>query len=191
MLSRHLQQFALAFIFAFVFWLLLVGSIDRNEMVAGVLVAAASAVLTLGRAPILNGIRLTPTAPLSFLAYLGSLLVALLRANLDMARRVLSPALPIRPAMVRITTSLRSDLGRLVLANSITLTPGTLSVDIDVWGPAWVDWREDDGAIGWAPLGPDGYGSVGWIDCPPGTDIAAATQTIAGDFERHLRGFLA
>ena len=168
MLSRHLQQFALAFIFAFVFWLLLVGSIDRNEMVAGVLVAAASAVLTLGRAPILNGIRLTPTAPLSFLAYLGSLLVALLRANLDMARRVLSPALPIRPAMVRITTSLRSDLGRLVLANSITLTPGTLSVDID-----------GDTLL------------VHWIDCPPGTDIAAATQTIAGDFERHLRGFLA
>ncbi len=38
----------------------------------------------------------------------------------------------------------------------------------DVWGPAWVDWREDDGAVGWAPLGPDGYADAGWIDCPPG-----------------------
>ncbi|MEZ4339522.1 MAG: DUF6600 domain-containing protein, partial [Sandaracinaceae bacterium] len=38
----------------------------------------------------------------------------------------------------------------------------------DVWGPAWVDWREDEGSIGWAPLGPDGYGAAGWIDCPPG-----------------------
>ena len=50
-----------------------------------------------------------------------------LAANLDLARRVLTPSLPIRPAMVLVSTSLRSDLGRLVLANSITLTPGTLT----------------------------------------------------------------
>ena len=94
-------------------------------------------------------------------------MIALVRANLDMARRVLTPALPLRPAMVQIRTSLRSDLGRLVLANSITLTPGTLSVDVD--GDALV---------------------VHWVDCPPDTDMAAATQQIAGAFERHLRGFL-
>ena len=164
---QQLQQFAFSFIFAFVFWLLLVGSLDRQELVAGLLVATAVAALTLGRSPVLAGIRLRPLAPLSFLGYLGVLLVALVRANLDMARRVVSPSLPIRPAMVRISTSLRSDLGRLVLANSITLTPGTLTVDI-----------EDDALL------------VHWIDCPPDSDMAAATQAIAGDFERHLRGFL-
>lgn len=164
---QQLQHFTFSFVFAFVFWLLLVGSLDRQELLAGLLVAAAVAVLAIGRAPVLAGIRLSPMAPLAFLMYLGSLLVALLRANLDMARRVISPSLPIRPAMVRITTSLRSDLGRLVLANSITLTPGTLSVDV-----------EGDSLL------------VHWIDCPPGTDMAAATRVIAGDFERHLRGFL-
>ncbi|MCG6965069.1 MAG: Na+/H+ antiporter subunit E [Chromatiaceae bacterium] len=164
---QQLQQFTFSFVFAFVFWLLLVGSLDRQELVAGLLVAAAAGALTIGRRPVLAGFRLTPTAPLSLLGYLGSLLVALLRANIDMARRVLSPSLPIRPALVQVKTSLRSDLGRLVLANSITLTPGTLSVDVD-----------DDTLL------------VHWIDCPPGTDMAAATQTIAGDFERHLRGFL-
>ena len=163
----QLQHTAFSFVFAFVFWLLLVGSLDPQELVAGILVATAVAALSSGRQPILAGIRLRAGAPLAFIAYLGSLLVALLRANLDMARRVLSPALPIRPVLVRINTSLRSDLGRLVLANSITLTPGTLTVDV-----------EGDALL------------VHWIDCPPGTDIATATQTIASGFERHLRGFL-
>jgi multicomponent Na+:H+ antiporter subunit E len=164
---QQLQQFTFSFLFAFVFWLLLVGSLDRQELVAGLLVATAVAALTLGRSPVLAGIRLSPLAPLSFVGYLGVLLVALLRANLDMARRVLSPSLPIRPAMVRISTSLRSDLGRLVLANSITLTPGTLSVDL-----------LDDRLL------------VHWIDTTPGTDIESATRAIAESFERHITGFL-
>jgi len=166
-MSQQLQHRIFAFLITFVFWLLLVGSLDRQELIAGLLVAAAATAMTVGHAPILAGIRATPYAPLAFLMYLGALLLALLRANLDMARRVLTPALPIRPAMVQINTSLRSDLGRLVLANSITLTPGTLSVDV-----------EDDAL------------TVHWIDCPPDTDIESATQTIAGNFERHLRGFL-
>lgn len=164
---QQLQQFTLAFVFAFAFWLLLVGTLDRQELVAGVLVAAASAVLTLGRPAVLGGIRLTPYAPVAVLGYLGALLVALVRSNLDMARRVLSPSLPIRPAMVRVSTALRSDLGRLVLANSITLTPGTLTVDVL-----------------------DGELLVHWVDCPVDCDIAEATRTIAAGFERHLRGFL-
>ena len=166
-MSRQLQQLAFAFIFAFAFWLLLVGSLDPQELVAGLLVATAVTVLTLGRRPVLGGIRLTWGAPLAVLSYLVALLIALVKANLDMARRVLTPALPLRPVMVRINTSLRSDLGRLVLANSITLTPGTLSVDVD--GDALL---------------------VHWVDCPPDADMAAATQLIAGGFERHLRGFL-
>ncbi len=164
---QQLQHTAFTFVFALLFWLLLVGSLDGQELVAGLLVAAAAAALTVGRTPLFAGIRLAPTAPLAFLAYLGVLLVALVRANLDMARRVLTPSLPIRPEVVRIATSLRSDLGRLVLANSITLTPGTLTVDVD-----------GDTLL------------VHWIDCPPGTDLAASTQAIAGGFERHLRGFL-
>ena len=164
---RQLQQFTFSFVFAFAFWLLLVGSLNRQELVAGLLVAGAVAALTLGRPPMFAGLRLHPLAPFYFTVYLGVLLLALIRANLDMARRVVSPSLPIRPAMVRINTSLRSDLGRLVLANSITLTPGTLTVDV-----------EDDALL------------VHWIDNPPDADTAAATQAIAGHFERYLRGFL-
>lgn len=166
-MSQQIQHITLTFAFAFVFWLLLVGSLTQQEMAAGLLVAASVAAMSADRQPILAGFRLTPMAPLSFVIYIGVLLLALVRANLDMARRVLTPSLPIRPAMVQVSTSLRSDLGRLVLANSITLTPGTLSVDVD-----------------------DDVLTVHWIDCPPGTDIGAATAAIADGFERHLRGFL-
>lgn len=166
-MSQQQQHVILTFVFALIFWLLLVGTTDRQELVTGLLVAAAVAALSVGRPPILAGLRLSPGAPLAFVLYLATLLVALLRANLDMARRVLTPSLPIRPVMVRVNTSLRSDLGRLVLANSITLTPGTLSVDV-----------EDDTLL------------VHWIDCPPDSDMAEATRVIAGQFERRLRGFL-
>ncbi|MDJ0740939.1 MAG: Na+/H+ antiporter subunit E [Gammaproteobacteria bacterium] len=166
-MTRQIQHVTLTFVLAFVFWLLLVGSVTGQEVVAGLLVAAAVAALNADRPPVLAGLRLSPMAPVAFVLYLVTLLRALLRANLDVARRVLTPSLPIRPAMVRVKTSLRSDLGRLVLANSITLTPGTLSVDVD-----------DDAVV------------VHWIDCAPGTDLEAATRAIAADFERHLRGFL-
>ena len=54
-----------------------------------------------------------------------------LRANLDVAYRVLHPDVPIRPGIIKVRTSLQSDLAKTFLANSITLTPGTLTVDIE------------------------------------------------------------
>lgn len=54
-----------------------------------------------------------------------------LKANFDVAYRVLHVDLPIRPGIVRVPTGLKSDWSRTFLAASITLTPGTLAVDID------------------------------------------------------------
>ena len=55
----------------------------------------------------------------------------LILANLDVARRVLSPKIPLNPGIVKVKTDLKSDFGKLTLANSITLTPGTLSLDVE------------------------------------------------------------
>ncbi len=52
-------------------------------------------------------------------------------ANIDVAWRVLHPKLPIRPGTLRLRTKLKSDIALTFLANSITLTPGTTTVDID------------------------------------------------------------
>jgi multicomponent Na+:H+ antiporter subunit E len=53
------------------------------------------------------------------------------KANIDVAFRVLHPYLPIRPGTVKIKTSLKSDIGLTVLANSLTLTPGNTTIDVD------------------------------------------------------------
>ena len=83
-------------------------------------------------------------------------------ANLDVARRVISPTIPINPGIVEIKTNLKSDIGRLFLANSITLTPGTLTVDI-----------KDDRLY------------IHWIDVSS-SDVEVATKEIAGKFEKYL-----
>lgn len=65
-----------------------------------------------------------------FLGYLiGPFFVSLAKANLDVAYRVITGK--INPGIVKISPNLKTDLGITMLANSITLTPGTLSVDID------------------------------------------------------------
>lgn len=161
------QRYLIAFSGSFLLWLLLTASLHPQELWAGVIVAGVVTLLAAPRLLILDGIRLTPTAPLHVLRYLVVFSRALIQANLDVAQRVLSPSLPLRPAVVEVQTRLQSPLGKLFLANSITLTPGTLSIDIQA-----------DRLL------------IHWIDCPPDTDLTAATQAIAAEFEQHIRGFL-
>ncbi|HEB96273.1 MAG TPA: cation transporter [Sedimenticola thiotaurini] len=162
-----LRQHLLVYLSVYLLWLLLAERIDGQELLAGALAALVVTIASAPYAGLFSALRLTPAAPLHLLRYLGYFFAALIRANLDVARRVLSPTLPIRPALVEVQTRLVSPLGRMLLANSITLTPGTLSVDID-----------DDRIL------------VHWIDCPPGADLETATQRIAAGFERHILGFL-
>jgi len=155
------------FVISFLLWLLLTGSLNGQELMAGLLVSSVVTLLAAPRLALLDGVRWSLASFVSMLRYLGVFSLALLRANIDMARRVLSPSLPIRPAVVEVKTRLKSDLGRLLLANSITLTPGTLTIDI-----------KGDHIL------------VHWVDCAPGTDLDTATAEIVGQFESHLLEFL-
>jgi len=87
-----------------------------------------------------------------------------LKANIDVTYRVIHPDIPINPGIVKVKTSLKSDTGLTFLANSITLTPGTLSVDID----------KDEGAL-----------YIHWIDVRY-QDIKGATEEIVKRFEKIL-----
>jgi len=75
------------------------------------------------------------TAPLEFLpgalAYTPWLLWQIARSNVDVARRVLRREMPIRPHLFRTRPGQRTDIGRVIYANSITLTPGTVTVAIE------------------------------------------------------------
>lgn len=61
------------------------------------------------------------------LTYWGWLLVQIVKSNIELARIVLSPSLPISPRFVEIAPLQHTDLARVILANSITLTPGTVT----------------------------------------------------------------
>ena len=66
--------------------------------------------------------------------YLLWLAWEIVKANVDVSRRILSPSLPIAPAVRWLPASQHSELGRVIYADSITLTPGTLSIDLtDEW----------------------------------------------------------
>ena len=65
---------------------------------------------------------------LLYMPYLG---LEIVKANLDVARRIVSPRMPIGPRVFRTKARQKSDLGRVIYANSITLTPGTVSIKIE------------------------------------------------------------
>ena len=68
------------------------------------------------------------------LRYLVWLSWEIVKANVDVSRRILSPRMPIAPAVRWLPASQRSELARVIYADSITLTPGTLSIDLaDGW----------------------------------------------------------
>jgi multicomponent Na+:H+ antiporter subunit E len=72
---------------------------------------------------------LNPKRWFTFLVYLFPFFFAMARANVDVAYRVITGR--INPAIVKINPNLKNDMSLTFLANSITLTPGTLSVDVD------------------------------------------------------------
>lgn len=65
-----------------------------------------------------------------FLLYLGNLLIEIVRANVSVCHFVLSDRDEIHPVMVSFHTTLKSGLARMILTNSITLTPGTITVSL-------------------------------------------------------------
>ena len=73
---------------------------------------------------------LNPARWFMFLGYvIGPFFIGMAKANFDVAYRVITGK--INPGIVKISPDLKTDLGITMLANSITLTPGTLTVDID------------------------------------------------------------
>ena len=115
--------------FLFATWLLLSGYFTGLLITLGViscigvvLIAARMDVIDHEGHPIQIGWR--------YGLYLPWLLWQIVLANIDVARRILDPSLPISPSVRRIPCTQKSDLGRVIFANSITLTPGTISMEV-------------------------------------------------------------
>lgn len=131
-------SFCVTSIYAFgVYLLLTAGSGDvaslwsSQEIVAGAVLgiivgfSARKIFCVPGRLAALNPLRW-----LRAIVYaLGPFFIEMAKANLDVAQRVITGK--IRPGIVRVKSGMKTDFSTLILANSITLTPGTLTVDVD------------------------------------------------------------
>ena len=96
-------------------------------LVLGILVAGIFRRLFPGRTDLGRALRATPYAAL----YLAVFLWDLVTANVDVARRVLAPSMPISPDVVEVPLRVETPFAIATIANSITLTPGTLTMDYD------------------------------------------------------------
>ncbi len=68
----------------------------------------------------------------AFLLYLAYFVKSVIQGNLDVVYRVLHPKLPVYPGILTVDVSGRSELEVAMMANTITLTPGTLTMDVDM-----------------------------------------------------------
>ncbi len=114
----------------FATWLLWSGHLELLLLGLGVLSCVVVVVLSL-RMGVLDDEGPGVVAGWRLALYTPWLLWQIVLANIDVARRILHPKLPIAPRMIRVRAKQKSALGRTIFANSITLTPGTVSVDLD------------------------------------------------------------
>ncbi len=127
-------------VFCFVMWLLLTfnGNFwQTDELVAGIVMACIAGFAS--RKILVKDFKLAnPKRWLFILAYLPRFFYEMAKANFDVAYRVLTGR--INPGIVKISPGLKSDVAITTLANSITLTPGTLSVDVDEEKNLYIHW---------------------------------------------------
>lgn len=117
-------------LFLYVFWLLLSAKTDAVTLIVGGVAALVVGGLWGGR------LRCNPAKALDPRRWFWGLVFGVVfvwemaKANFDVAYRVLHPRRPLSPGILRVTSRCQSPLGRVFLANAITLTPGTLTVDL-------------------------------------------------------------
>jgi multicomponent Na+:H+ antiporter subunit E len=143
------MKYITLFILSLIFWLLLTFKLTVPNIIVGS-VASTICALFFGRFFITNVHKLLqPKRYFWFIIYLFVFIWECIKANLDVAYRVLHPAMPIRPGIVKVKTTLKSDMAKMLLANSITMTPGTISVDIidDYLYIHWIYVRSEDPAV--------------------------------------------
>ncbi|SDB90374.1 multisubunit sodium/proton antiporter, MrpE subunit [Pelagirhabdus alkalitolerans] len=113
------------------FWVI----IDARLSVETVLVGsvASLAILYLNRDLLFSkeeGGPLTGRFFLNFFSLIGTLVVEIIKSNIQVAKIVLSPKMPIDPGFIKIPVKPKKNVNKVLYGNVITLTPGTLTVDI-------------------------------------------------------------
>lgn len=177
MKKTKLPAFISTAIVCYLFWLLITGQIPAiftggaaiEVLIAGALVSLLTAAFASRFFIHESAFHLFKPGKFFTLIFYGIIIFPweLIKANIDVARRALSPKLPINPGIVKIPTELESEYGLEMLADSITLTPGTITMDI----------VDQDGKT---------YYYIHWIEVGE-TEPEKAGDAIKGTMEKWIR----
>ena len=127
------MRYIFFFVLSLALWLLLSGHyvIHHTLIFAMGVLSCGFVVYLAGRLDIVDEEGIQISLARHLVVYIPWLLWAIIKANIDVAKRILNPKLPIAPRIVRVSGTQKTDLCRVIFANSITLTPGTVSLDLD------------------------------------------------------------
>lgn len=144
--NKKLERFIVNWVFLFLVWLMFTSTFFWQEALVGALVSMLISLASIRLFTCCTISIFNPVKIFWMIWYFFVFLKLLVVANLDVARRVISPSLPINPGIVKFKTKLTTNYSKMVLANSITLTPGTLSIDVvgDTFYIHWIDVETTD-----------------------------------------------
>ncbi|MCD6179712.1 MAG: Na+/H+ antiporter subunit E [Bacteroidales bacterium] len=160
--SSKWSRFLYTWLLLMVVWYAFTVSFATAEIVTGLIVTGIISALNFTSFSHYGFRLFHPRRIMYLLQYSWVFLIALIKANFQVAKIVINPKLPVNPGIVKFKSSLKSDFAKMVLANSITLTPGTLTVDL----------IEDEFYIHWLKM--------------TTKDEAGVYEAIAADFEKIL-----
>ena len=152
-----MSRFLFTFTILFLVWLGFTTSLNPQELIVGAVLSLLIALFAFKTFTDYGLSFFHPKKLFNIIKYIIVFLIALIKSNFDVARRVINPKLPINPGIVTYKTQLKSDTAKVFLANSITLTPGTLSVDVigDELFIHWIDVVSDDPEVIFEEIGAD------------------------------------
>src|SRR3972149_12037983 len=131
-------RFIFTFLVIYLFWLLNSGVFELFYLSLGAASAFFFAYVFHSRFALIKDAHSAVRAFVRFMGYLPWIIREIALANWDIIKRVLDPGMPIDPHIISFQSTLKSELAMTTLANSITLTPGTITIDIDPDGTFYV-----------------------------------------------------
>jgi multicomponent Na+:H+ antiporter subunit E len=143
---KNMKNFIVTFLILLSVWILLNNSLEADVLISGGVIAFLLAFLNAKQHRLFDDLKLTPKSLVYTIMYFIVFFIELVKSNIDVTLRVISPKLRINPGIVEVKTKLKSKYARMILANSITLTPGTLTVEVvdDSFFIHWIDVENED-----------------------------------------------
>jgi multicomponent Na+:H+ antiporter subunit E len=112
-------------------WLLLSGHYDNPLLLTLGVISCIAVVFIAQRMDVVDQECVPLQVRFGLIGYLAWLTKEIIVSNIAVAKIILNPSLPLSPLLFRVKTSQKTDVGRVMYANSITLTPGTVSVEVE------------------------------------------------------------